>query len=264
MSATDASSARRIASASAAKARPCAPAPRVILRPRTRSSAITGQGLADPNGVIVPRSYPVACLATWASGMDRRLTPSSRRSFGQEMARSPGTSTNRKSSSPRRTTSVLTTSAGATPRARAASAKLRTGPCRITRWDRPTASAASSAGVDTVQYPAPADTPAWHSLPLGGGPASGPSAPGGCRPSRPRRREPSRPGDTHLTAVNVQWPVRRCLLHVNRPDDVALPRLPAASVGVAALLTGAYKPAPGERVAAIITGANMTPAQLYD
>src|SRR5262249_9196515 len=47
-----------------------------------------------------------------------------------------------------------------------ASAKLRTGPCRITRWDRPTASAASSAGVDTVQYPAPADTPAWHSLPM--------------------------------------------------------------------------------------------------
>jgi len=64
--------------------------------------------------------------------------------------------------------------------------------------------------------------------------------------------------------VNVQWPVRRCLLHVNRPADVALPRLPAASVGVAALLTGAYKPAPGERVAAIITGANMTPTQLYD
>ena len=56
--------------------------------------------------------------------------------------------------------------------------------------------------------------------------------------------------------MNVQWPVRRCLLHVNRPADVALPRLPAASVGAAALLTGAYKPAPGERVAAIITGAN--------
>ena len=37
---------------------------------------------------------------------------------------------------------------------------------------------------------------------------------------------------------------------------------PAASVGVAALLTGAYKPAPGERVAVIITGANMTPSQL--
>ena len=64
--------------------------------------------------------------------------------------------------------------------------------------------------------------------------------------------------------MNVQWPVRRCLLHVNRPADVALPRLPAASVGAAALLTGAYKPAPGERVAAIITGANITPTQLYD
>jgi threonine dehydratase len=39
---------------------------------------------------------------------------------------------------------------------------------------------------------------------------------------------------------------------------------PAASVGVAALLAGAYKPAPGERVAVIITGANMTPSQLDD
>src|SRR5262249_50405128 len=29
---------------------------------------------------------------------------------------------------------------------------------RITRWGRPTAAAASSAGVDTVQYPAPTDT----------------------------------------------------------------------------------------------------------
>jgi len=37
---------------------------------------------------------------------------------------------------------------------------------------------------------------------------------------------------------------------------------PAASVGVAALLSGAYKPAPGERVAVIITGANMSPSQL--
>jgi len=37
---------------------------------------------------------------------------------------------------------------------------------------------------------------------------------------------------------------------------------PAASVGVAALLTGAYQPAPGERVAVIITGANMSPSQL--
>ena len=37
---------------------------------------------------------------------------------------------------------------------------------------------------------------------------------------------------------------------------------PAASVGIAALLTGAYKPAPGERVAVIISGANMAPSQL--
>ncbi|TVZ06823.1 threonine/serine dehydratase [Trebonia kvetii] len=39
---------------------------------------------------------------------------------------------------------------------------------------------------------------------------------------------------------------------------------PAASVGVAALLSGAYKPAPGERVAVVISGANMSPAQLGD
>jgi len=38
----------------------------------------------------------------------------------------------------------------------------------------------------------------------------------------------------------------------------------AASVGAAALLSGAYKPAPGERVAVIVTGANMTPSQLDD
>ena len=37
---------------------------------------------------------------------------------------------------------------------------------------------------------------------------------------------------------------------------------PAASVGIAALLTGAYKPAPGEHVAVVISGANMAPAQL--
>ena len=39
---------------------------------------------------------------------------------------------------------------------------------------------------------------------------------------------------------------------------------PAASVGVAALLSGAYQRAPGERVAVIISGANMDPAQLGD
>ncbi len=37
---------------------------------------------------------------------------------------------------------------------------------------------------------------------------------------------------------------------------------PAASVGVAALLTGACKPAPGERLAVIISGANMSPSPL--
>jgi len=39
---------------------------------------------------------------------------------------------------------------------------------------------------------------------------------------------------------------------------------PAGAVSVAALLRGAYKPAPGERVAAVISGANMSPAQLAD
>ena len=37
---------------------------------------------------------------------------------------------------------------------------------------------------------------------------------------------------------------------------------PAASVGIAALLSGAYKPAPGEHVAVVISGANMAPSQL--
>ena len=37
---------------------------------------------------------------------------------------------------------------------------------------------------------------------------------------------------------------------------------PAAAVGVAALLTGAYRPAPDEHVAVVITGANLTPASL--
>jgi threonine dehydratase len=37
---------------------------------------------------------------------------------------------------------------------------------------------------------------------------------------------------------------------------------PAASVGIAALLAGAYKPAPGEHVAVVISGANMSPSQL--
>jgi len=39
---------------------------------------------------------------------------------------------------------------------------------------------------------------------------------------------------------------------------------PAASVGIAALLTGAYKPAPGEHVTVVISGANMSPGQLEE
>jgi threonine dehydratase len=37
---------------------------------------------------------------------------------------------------------------------------------------------------------------------------------------------------------------------------------PAASVGIAALLAGAYKPEPGEHVTVVISGANMSPSQL--
>jgi threonine dehydratase len=37
---------------------------------------------------------------------------------------------------------------------------------------------------------------------------------------------------------------------------------PAASVGIAALVTGAYKPAPGEHVTVVVSGANMAPGQL--
>ena len=37
---------------------------------------------------------------------------------------------------------------------------------------------------------------------------------------------------------------------------------PAGSVGIAALLAGAYKPAPGEQVAVVISGANMSPSRL--
>ena len=122
-----------MSSAAAAIATPCSPAPSVISRPTRWVSATTGQACDEPNGVIVPRSYPVAALATAASGSDSRLTPSVARSFGQEMARSPGTSTKIKSLSARLITRVLTTAAGATLLARAASARLRTGPCVITR-----------------------------------------------------------------------------------------------------------------------------------
>lgn len=39
---------------------------------------------------------------------------------------------------------------------------------------------------------------------------------------------------------------------------------PAAAVGVAALLTGAYQPGPGERVAVVISGANTDPSAMAD
>lgn len=45
-------------------------------------------------------------------------------------------------------------------------------------------------------------------------------------------------------------------------ETARIPAEPAASVGVAALLAGAYKPAPGERVAIVISGANLNPEQL--
>jgi threonine dehydratase len=37
---------------------------------------------------------------------------------------------------------------------------------------------------------------------------------------------------------------------------------PAAAVGIAALISGAYRPEPDERVAVVITGANTTPSSL--
>jgi len=37
---------------------------------------------------------------------------------------------------------------------------------------------------------------------------------------------------------------------------------PAACVGIAALLSGGYKPAPGENVAVVLSGSNMSPSQL--
>jgi threonine dehydratase len=53
-----------------------------------------------------------------------------------------------------------------------------------------------------------------------------------------------------LTAQRMLWQTARIAAE------------PAASVGIAALLTGAYKPAPGEHVAVVISGANMAPGQL--
>ena len=98
---------------------PVRPAPIDTVRPVIVASATTGHAVLDPNGVIVPRSYPVTSRAVAASGIESRLTPRCARSFGHEISRSPGTSANRKSSSARRTTRVLTMSRGSTPRAAA-------------------------------------------------------------------------------------------------------------------------------------------------
>jgi len=56
--------------------------------------------------------------------------------------------------------------------------------------------------------------------------------------------------DAILAAQRVLWQTARIAAE------------PAASVGIAALLTGAYKPAPGEHVTVVISGANMSPGQL--
>ena len=69
--------------------------------------------------------------------MVSRFTPSRARSFGQAISRSPGTSTNTCSPSETRTTIVLTSWCGSTPRAAAASSSERTGPCRVTSWAAP-------------------------------------------------------------------------------------------------------------------------------
>src|SRR5262245_9256299 len=177
---------------------------------------MTGHDLAEPNGVMVPRAYPVAALATSASGIDSRLTPSTARSFGQESVRSPGTSTNTKSSSPRRTTSVFTTSAGATPRAVAASARLRTGPCRICRCRMPAAASASSAGFPAdarsladAGFPADAGALADAGSLAGAGSLADPS---GCVNGSPGRTEPE--GDVQLgTGAAMSTRVRSGLGH---------------------------------------------------
>jgi len=59
---------------STVRATPCAPPPIEIALPATVWSATTGQARLEPKGVMVPRSYPVTSLATWAVGIDRRLT----------------------------------------------------------------------------------------------------------------------------------------------------------------------------------------------
>ena len=58
--------------------------------------------------------------------------------------------------------------------------------------------------------------------------------------------------DVVLVGDDAILQAQRALWH-----GVRIAAEPAASVGVAALMSGAYKPAPGERVAVVISGANM-------
>ena len=64
-------------------------------RPAIEASAYTGHSCVLPIGTIVPRSYPVAASASSGSGSRSLFTPTSARSFGHEIARSPGMSANR-------------------------------------------------------------------------------------------------------------------------------------------------------------------------
>ena len=62
MSATVASSTRMTSSPPRVTATPWAPAPRLTRRPATVTSAITGQAVVAPNGVIVPRDRTEVAL----------------------------------------------------------------------------------------------------------------------------------------------------------------------------------------------------------
>ena len=45
-------------------------------------------------------------------------------------------------------------------------------------------------------------------------------------------------------------------------DDLHVVAEPSGAAGVAALMSGAYRPAPGERVATLICGANTDPGSV--
>lgn len=74
---------------------PGAPAPSATRPDVIRSSMYTGQATVLPSGVMVPRSYPVTSKASCADGIVSLFTPTTARSFGHEIWRSPGTSANR-------------------------------------------------------------------------------------------------------------------------------------------------------------------------